>query len=377
MAKVIVLGAGRVGRVIARDLNEESEIEVTLADKCKPRLDELASQHGFNTICRDLAQPEILSRVVADFDLVMGALPSTIGLQSMQTVIKAKKPYVDISFLPEDPRSLDDLAKQMGVAVIYDIGVAPGMSNILLASSVAELTPAKHARYVVGGLPVLRRWPWEYEAPFAPFDIVEEYTRPARIKIGGEIVTRRALADPELFDIPDVGTLEGFLTDGLRSLLDTVDCPNMEEKTLRYPGHASRMRVLIDSGFLNETPIDFQGVKITPREFTFKLLEPAWNQPKDSLEFTAMQVLVTGGKDGNQRIAWHLLDRTDTVRRESSMARTTGFPPAIVARGILDGSAQLAPGVHPPEDLAQNKAFVAKMLQSLRERGVCYKKFER
>jgi saccharopine dehydrogenase-like NADP-dependent oxidoreductase len=180
----------------------------------------------------------------------------------------------------------------------------------------------------------------------------------------------------ERFEIPGVGTLEGFLTDGLRSLLDTIECPDIEEKTLRYPGHADKIRLLRDSGFLDDREVEVGGRPVNVREFTFRLLDPAWFQAEGSEEFTAMIVEVEGGEEGQERRAWYLLDRTDTERGETSMARTTGFPAAICARRLLDGTAPLGPGVHPPEALAADDVFVEGLLGELASRKVVFQRME-
>jgi len=373
--KIIVLGAGRVGRVIARDLHEDPGIEVTVADVREEYLAGLGERHGFATRAADLGDPARVRHLAADYDLAIGALPGALGLQTMEAVIEASTHYVDISFMPEDPRPLAHRARDKGLIVLYDIGVAPGMSNVLLARGVRDLAPATFARYLVGGLPVVRRLPWEYEAPFSPIDVVEEYTRPARLVSGGRPRVRPALSDPELFEFPEVGTLEGFLTDGLRSMVDTVDCPHLEEKTLRYPGHADRIRVLRDTGFFDDREITLGGRSVNVRDFTFALLDPAWFQHEGSKEFTVMRIEIEGTPDGTpERIVWDLLDRTDTERGETSMARTTGFPAAICARHILAGTAPLSPGVHPPEALAADGAFVDTLLRAHQKRGVRYLK---
>jgi saccharopine dehydrogenase-like NADP-dependent oxidoreductase len=377
MPKIIVLGAGRVGRVIARDLHEDPALEVTVADVREGYLTEVGERHGFATRVADLADPARVRDLAAGFDLAIGALPGSLGLQTMEAVIEASTAYVDISFMPEDPRHLADRAHAQGVVVLYDIGVAPGMSNVLLARGVREVAPARFARYVVGGLPVVRRLPWEYEAPFSPIDVVEEYTRPARFKSGGEVRVRPALSDPERFDFPELGTLEGFLTDGLRSMLDTIDCPHIEEKTLRYPGHADRISVLRDTGFFDDRELTAGGQTVNVRDFTFALLDPAWFQPEGSEEFTVMRIEVEGAPGPQpQRAVWDLLDRTDRERGETSMARTTGFPAAICARHILDGTAPLSPGVHPPEALAADDAFVDTLLRAHADRGVHYRRVD-
>lgn len=377
MPKIIVLGAGRVGRVIARDLHEDPALEVTVADVREGYLTELGERYGFATRVADLGDPARVRDLTSGFDLAIGALPGALGLQTMEAVIEAAAQFVDISFMPEDPRHLAERAREKGVVVLYDMGVAPGMSNVLLARSVRDLAPASFARYLVGGLPVVRRLPWEYEAPFSPIDVVEEYTRPARFVSGGQQRVRPALSDPERFDFPELGTLEGFLTDGLRSMLDTIDCPNIEEKTLRYPGHADRIRVLRDSGFFDEREITVGGQTVNVRDFTFALLDPAWYQHEGSEEFTVMRIEVEGAPGGEpQRAVWDLLDRTDRERGETSMARTTGFPAAICARHILDGTSPLTPGVHPPEALATDDAFVDTLLRAHEERGVRYRKHD-
>jgi len=378
MPRIIVLGAGRVGRVIARDLCEDPALEVTVADRDAGALAAVKARCDVQTRPAELGDPAAVRAAVAGFDLAVGALPGALGHQTLEAVLEAGIPrYVDISFLPEDPRPLAERAAAKGQVVLYDMGVAPGMSNVLLAQGVRQLAPARSARYLVGGLPVVRRLPWEYEAPFSPIDVVEEYIRPARFRVGGKNEVRPALSDLEHFELAGLGTLEGFLTDGLRSLLDTVDpadCPRLEEKTLRYPGHAERVRVLRDSGFFDDRDLTVGDQTINARELTFALLDPVWHQAEGSEELTLMRVEVEGA--GGQRRVWELLDRTDRQRGETSMARTTGFPAALCARRLLDDRPPLPPGVHPPEALAGDDGLVAALLEEHARRGVRYRKLE-
>jgi lysine 6-dehydrogenase len=378
LKRVAVLGVGRVGRVIARDLAESGGVEVTVADRSPESLERFAALSGCRAARADLSCPADVRALAFEHDLVVDALPGAMGLATVRTVIETGRPCVDISFMPEDPRCLDAEARRTGATVVYDMGVAPGMSNVLVAASARKLGQLRQASVVVGGLPYLRRPPWEYAAPFSPADVLEEYVRPARIKVGGQVVERAALSGIEQVELPEVGMLEAFYTDGLRSLLDTVDCPGMEEKTLRYPGHAERIKLLRDSGFLDTTPIDVDGVLVRPRDVTLRLLDPAWRLEDQMEEFTAMRISVVGGTEPPyKRMTWNLLDRTDRDRAETSMARTTGFPAAILARGILDGSAGLPPGVHPPEALAHGNGFVDKLLRELDARGVHHRLEER
>lgn len=377
MKKVIVLGAGRVGRVIARDLAEDKSLEVALADRRASLLEEVCGRLGCRSICDDLADPEVIARIAGGFDLAVGALPGALGLQTLRGVIAAGKDCVDISFMPEDPRQLQEEARRKGARVLYDLGVAPGMSNILAAATAREVSRPRQIRILVGGLPAVRRQPWEYAAPFSPADVMEEYVRPARIRIAGQVTERPAMSGIEKIEFPEIGTLEAFYTDGLRSLIDTVDCQWMEEKTLRYPGYTEKIVLLRESGFLSKDPVEVGGVAIVPRDVTLKILEPAWHLGEEADEFTVMRITVSHGESTPCRqIQWDLLDHTDRARRETSMSRTTGFPAAIAARFMLDGRIALEPGVHPPEALAANPETVRAILAELKQRQVSYRRSE-
>jgi saccharopine dehydrogenase-like NADP-dependent oxidoreductase len=201
----------------------------------------------------------------------------------------------------------------------------------------------------VGGLPVLRSWPFEYKAPFSPIDVIAEYNRPARFRRGGRDVTMPALSEIELLDLPGVGTVEAFNTDGLRSLLRTIPVPDMVEKTLRYPGHAERMRMLREAGFFDERRRDVGGNRIVPLELTASLLFEAWSYAPGEPDVTVMRVVVEGLENGRAtRHTWDLLDRYDAATDTSSMARTTGYTCTAAVRLLAAGGYD-RPGITPPE----------------------------
>ncbi len=348
--KAIVLGCGLVGATIARELFRSGGCVVTAADISENRLERLAAE-GIRTRVADLGNPEKLVGIARDYDIVLGALPSRFGFQTLRAVIEAGRPYCDISFMPEDAMELDAAARKNGVPAIVDCGVSPGLSNLMVGFAHAQLDSVEDALILVGGLPKTRRWPFEYKAPFAPADVIEEYTRPARLIENGKVVEKDALSEPELIDLPRVGTLEGFNTDGLRSLLTTVQADNMREKTLRYPGHAALMRVLRETGYFDKNSIQIGDQTVRPIDVTSKLLFPKWTYTDGEEEFTVLRVVVIGPKEGRRtRYTFDLYDEYNRKRGESSMARTTGFPCVIAARMILSGR-WTQPGVFPPERL--------------------------
>jgi len=371
--EVIILGGGLVGRPMAIDLTRDPEFSVTVADINEERLSKLSANYPIKTIQKDLSSGEDVLKLVSAYDFVINAVPGFMGYQTLRSVISAGKNVVDIAFFIEDPFNLDELAKRNKVTAIVDCGVAPGMCNVLIGYADHQLDETEKVIYYVGGLPELREWPYEYKAVFSPADVIEEYTRPARYIENGKLITRPALSDPELLDFPGIGTLEAFNTDGLRSLAYTVRCPNMKEKTLRYPGHIEKMRVLRETGFFSKEEINIGGVKIKPVEVTSRLLFPKWKLNEGEVDITVMQVTVEGKKNGkNLRYSWNLLDRYDPVTGIHSMARTTGYTATVALRMIADG-VYTEKGITVPEYLGKYKNCMDYLLNGLKEKGVIYK----
>lgn len=375
--KIIVLGAGLVGGPMAIDLSRDPGFEVAVADIDQNALANLANLQpaggcSVTAITADLSDPSRVTRLVADYDMVISAVPGFMGYQTLKAVIGAGKNVVDIAFFIEDPFGLDELARRNNVTAIMDMGVAPGMCNVLIGYADHMLDETDNILYMVGGLPAVREWPYEYKAVFSPVDVIEEYTRPARYIENGKFIVKPALSDPELLNFPGIGTLEAFNTDGLRSLATTIRCPNMKEKTLRYPGHIGLMRVLRETGFFSQEEIEVQGKRIKPMDMTARLLFPKWKLNEGEVDLTVMKVTVEGKKEGKKvSYSWDLADRCDPVTRIHSMARTTGYSATVALRMIAAGL-YTRKGISVPEYIGKQPECVAYMLEGLKERGVVY-----
>lgn len=369
---IIVLGAGLVGLPMAIDLNKDAEFEVTICDIDATRLDNINKELGLTTIAADLRHKETVSKIISDFDLVVNAVPGFMGYSTVKTIIEAGKNVVDIAFFPEDMLTLDALAKEKGVIAISDIGVAPGMSNILSSYAYHQLDKTTDIKILVGGLPKVREWPWEYKAVFSPIDVIEEYTRPARFVRDGKLVVMPALTDPEYINFNIPGTLEAFNSDGLRSLIQTLDCPNMIEKTLRYPGHIEKIRVLRESGFFGTEAVDFMGKQIRPIDLTTKLLFPQWELKPGEADLTVMRIVVKGEKGSDKlRYTYNLYDEYDADTNIHSMARTTGYTATSVVKLIADGLYRHI-GMSPPEYIGKDTTCVKAILDYLSHRNIIY-----
>ena len=374
--KIAVLGAGMVGRAIALDLATTQE--VTAFDFSNKNLELLQKKNpSIKIVPADLSRYHNYSDWLDAFDFIVSAVPGAMGYKTLEAIIGTGKNAVDISFFPENSLELDELAKEKNITVVTDCGVAPGLSNLILGRQNEEMEIESFACYV-GGLPVERKKPFEYKAPFSPADVIEEYIRPARLMEQGKIVTKPALSEIEILNFDEIGNLEAFNTDGLRTLLFTMShIPDMKEKTMRYPGHADLITVLKDSGLFEKKPVRINNTEISPLEFVSKLLIEEWKLEPEEKEFTVMKIIIIGKKDNRTiKTEFLLLDRFDELSGTSSMARTTGYTCTATVNLVAE-KLFIEKGVFPPELVGKNKQCFDFILSYLKERKILLKEFDK
>jgi len=371
--KVTVLGAGLVGKPMVLDLAKDNNIELHVCDANIEALKSLENKENIFLYHKDLSDKMNLQQIMSGSALVLNALPGYLGFQTTKFIIESGIDLVDISFFPENPEELEQLAVNKNVTAVIDCGVAPGMSYLLAAHAHYQLVKTEKIRIYVGGLPKIRIQPFEYKAVFSPIDVIEEYTRPARYVKDGKIVVMPALSEPELMNFDEIGTLEAFNTDGLRSMIKNIDCEDMIEKTLRYPGHISKIQFLAECGFFSEEKIKTSAGWISQLELTSKILIPLWKLNENEEDFTIMKIITEGWKDGNKvRFTFDLYDEYNKTDGVHSMARTTGYTATMTVRMILNGIFK-EKGLIYPEFIGKNKNWVDYLLNGLKERGVVYR----
>jgi Saccharopine dehydrogenase and related proteins len=366
-----------MGRVVARDLLEsEADATVTLLDLNPDLLREAA---GFVADPRLVARPlDVTDREAAAAALrghcaAVAALPHGRSLDALRAAISAGVPIVDlVGSYPERRMELDRAAREAGVLVVPGCGVAPGLSNVFVARGVEMLDVAEEAIIYVGGIPVERTPPLEYQTVYSLQSMFGAFMRPARIWRDGQATTVEPLSGVELLDFGDeVGTLEAFYTDGLASLPLTMAgkiTRSLEEKTLRYPGFAERVAVLKSCGMLDAAPVHVGGVEVAPRDVLIHQVAPALELGPEG-DIVVMRVRVTGASGGEERShVFDLLDRFDSASGVTAMARTTGYTASVTARMICAGKLPRA-GVFFPEQLFAGTPG-EELLEELARRGV-------
>ncbi len=372
--KVLILGLGNIGSVAAEDLAKSiSSIQVVVADKSETRAKQVSERIGRGNVSwiqLDVTNPSQLANALKDFDLVMGFLPGKLGYSLTKACIDAGKDLVDVSYMAENPLTLTDDAIKANVTIVPDCGLAPGISNILVGHAVTELDKVQAVHIMVGGLPEKPVPPLDYVITWSPENLIDEYKRKARIVKEGRIIEVEALTGLEEIKFPEFGKLEAFYTDGLRTLPQTItDAYDMWEKTLRYPGHAEKIKLLEALGFFEEEQIDVDGVSVSPRRLTVKLFEQKLRKPEVK-DIVAIKVEVSGVKNGGQTCyVYHLLDHYDEKQSVTAMARTTAYSASIVAQLVLK-KALKEKGVVPTEIIGKDEALFRLFLDELKKRGI-------
>jgi len=371
--KSVQIGAGLVGNIIADDMSRD--FAVTLVDLDGGKLAKAAENNPkLKTAVCSCTDGDSLRLILEDADIVTAGVPGRFGRSMMEAVIRSGRNLCDISFMPEDFEELDGLAKEHGVTVIPDIGVAPGMSNFLMGRGAHLLDEVENAIIYVGGIPEKPVPPFNYQITWSAADVIEEYTRPARyIKDYSQAVIE-AMGDLDLKEFPKVGALETFITDGLRSLMKNIKARNMQERTMRWPGHVEQMRLLREMGLFDENKRKLGGADVVPRDIACDLLFPMWKMDPDKgdRDITVMQVKVEGYK-GNDFVTytWDLWDRFDEKTWRNSMGRCTGMTCSIFAHALASGLIS-EKGVLAPEKLAGSDDLYEFVMAEQKKRGINY-----
>ena len=326
--RVLAYGAGLVGGWVCSGLPGR----ITVVDRDQSVLDGLSGQREDDKlalVCAD-ALEHALTTDLSRYSLILNMLPGRIGGKLREQLISSGTSVVDIAFAEDIPPEWDEVARAAGSTFVHDVGIAPGLSNMLIAAASKEMGPLSRTTIRVGGNPTEPDDDWSYMAPFSPTDVLEEYTRPARVFRDGQVVTKPALSDRHLFEVEGRGEMEAFRTDGLRSLLNSGLADRMDEFTVRWPGHIDRYLRDVEAGDLDE-----------------EALIEAWRWDPARQDFTWMDV-VAESRSG-ERARW-VFDMC-VLHGRSSMTTATGTVTLTVARALLDDSVTIEKGVHAPEDL--------------------------
>jgi Saccharopine dehydrogenase. len=374
--KIGVLGAGLMGKEAARDLAKHPDIEVVgLADIDFQRAKVAAEQLNPGKIVPyqvDAGDRDALAAYMSQFDCIVNALFYSFNKIVAETAIQVGVHSVDlgghIGHITDEILKMDSEARAAGVTLIPDLGVAPGMVNILSGYGAKKLDQVRAIKLYVGGIPLHPDPPLEYNHVFSMEGLLDHYTDPSFIIRGGKAMEVPSLSEVETVYFDRFGPLEAFHTSGGTSTL-RYSFPNLETleyKTIRYPGHAEKFRLLVD---LNLTRKDYQveirGIRVSPRQVLLQVLEPIV-ELGDKDDVVLLRAVVSGEKDGVETTyTYETVTYKDRANKVTAMARTTAKTISVVAIMIASGAIQKR-GVHPPELIVPGALYIEEM----KKRGV-------
>ncbi len=378
MVDILVVGAGNIGFTTASYLFEKG-YSIIVVDRDPGKVRRVREKLGLQAVKTSIGSDEY-RRLVSRARLVALALPSGIGYEALKTTILLEaKNIVDVSFMPEDPLTLDKLAKEKNSRVVVDAGLAPGISNLFVGHAYSQLERMEEALIYVGGIAEDPECPLGLAGTWNTRDLLEEYIRPARLVVGGEVRSIDPLSEYGEIHIPGIGVFEYFPSDGLRTMLKTLKpLPEaMAEYTLRWPGHVETMKMLKKLGFLEPIGLRIGLCEIDAIDYTSTIL--ANKLVECRRDRVVMYVNVSGGKDG-KHVGYELIlsQSYDEENQTTAMAKTTSTMQSCICQQLLEETISIEPGVNPPEIIGVNNDNYSNVITCIKEKLdiVIYKRIE-
>ena len=373
--KMLILGAGLQGCACAFDLLETTQADVTLADHVAAKLPEALKPHAgkrLKVIQLDVRDEKKVLDAMRGHDAALSAIPYYFNFDLARLAVEAHVHFADLggnTDIVRKQETLDGRAREQGVSVLPDCGLAPGMVNIIAAEGIRRLDQADAVRLYVGGLPQHPEPPLNYQIVYSLEGALDYYTTPSWVVRDGKAAQVDALSEIEAVDFPaPLGTLEAFHTGGGASTMPWAlagKVKTVEYKTLRYPGHAKIMWAIRELGLLDLKPVNVKGTSVVPRDAFIASVDTRLRKP-DSPDLVALKVVVSGRLKGKPAtMTFQLIDHHDAKHKMSAMMRTTGYSLSITGQMQVAGTVG-GPGVRTAYEGTQYAPYVA----ALRARGI-------
>jgi len=345
--KIIILGAGMIGRAIAYDLSKYSNFDnITIADRDNQTLysvKKFLNNQKINLLKIDLENTKIIKKFLKNFNIIISAVPYKYNYILAKIAIDIKTHFIDLggnNDIVKKEISLSKKAKNSGVIIIPDCGLAPGLTSIITKDIVEQMDFVEYIKLRVGGLPQNPKPPLNYQIVFSPYGLINEYVEDAIILDHGKIIKKKSMTEIEKIDFPKpFGKLEAFLTSGGCSTLPYTfrrKISYLDYKTIRYKGHCEKFKIFLDMGFASE-----EKIKIGKQFFTSRDIFSAFlmkNLPFNQKDVVLLKVFAQGKKSGKKlKLEYSLIDYYDEKNKITSMMRTTGYPVSITAQMIQQG----------------------------------------
>jgi lysine 6-dehydrogenase len=384
--RYVILGAGRQGTACAYDLALFGEAEkIVLADasessaaKSVDRLRRLLPSTNpvrlESAAVRVQIHDELLS-ALRGASVVVSAVPYYYNPKVARAAIEAGVSMCDLGgdiVVVQEMRRLSGEAHAAGISIVPDCGLAPGMNNILAVYGMERLDETGSVEIRCGGLPQIPRPPLDYRLVFNLEGMINNYFGKAYVLRNAKVTEIESFTGLETIRLPKpLGKCEAFVTAGA-----TSTCPwtfegrlkSYDYKTVRYPGHYAKIKLLRDLGLFDRKPVRIRGTEVAPRDLFVKVVGDRIAFPEDK-DLIILRVVCRGKRNRKSAaVMLEMLEFHDPGTGFSAMERTTGFSTGIVA-GMLARGEIRDKGVVPLETAVPAGPFV----KELHRRGMAVK----
>ena len=362
---ILIFGSGMMSRAITYDLCTFSTNTICIIDRNKKALDSTTSyfsQDQVSVHLLDIEHQADVQTYMRPYDIAISAIPYPYNYRLAKSAIATQTHFIDLggnNSIVQKERELYAMAKNNGITIIPDCGLAPGLTSVITKNIVEQMDHVAFVQLRVGGLPLHPKPPLKYQIVFSPYGLINEYVEDALILNHGHIETKKSMTDLERIQFPPpFGELEAFLTSGGSSTLpytykNIID--KLDYKTIRYPGHCEKFKTLLDLGFAEQKKLTWENNEIIPREVLATILLN--NLPSNEQDVVLLKVVSEGVKNQKKmRLEYLMIDYYDEVTNMTAMMRTTGFPVSIIAQMIEQRLIEQS-GVFCPEEIIPCKPF--------------------
>ena len=377
--RLTVLGSGRQGVAAGYDMARfGGDVEVLMLDR-DPALAKAGADRINSVLGREVASHGILDAsdavaAVAAFRgsaVVLSAVPYFFNVALARAAVAAGASFGDLGGNTDVVRKeleLHDAAVESGVSILPDLGLAPGLGNVFAVHAMAQMDDPRDVHVRCGGLPQNPQPPLDYMLVFAVEGLTNEYFGKAVYLRDGERVEVETFDELERLEFPDpIGEVEAFSTSG-----GTSTCPwtfegrvrNYDYKTIRYPGHHARVKVMKDLGFLELEPVRVGEVEVVPRELFHTLAREHLAFPGER-DLVLLRATCHGLRAGTRcTYEMEVVDYENEETGFTAMERMTAYPASIACLAMAHG--QVEAGARPLE-VALDAAHV---VEELPKRGI-------
>ena len=342
--KYLLLGAGRQGVAAAYDLGRlgqadhivVADVNGEIATVAAARLNRLLGREVASATILDANDPVAVRAAFREVNACLNSVHYGLNISLTRLAIECGVHMTDLggnTAVVREQLQMDDAARRADVTVVPDCGMGPGL-NISLATYVMDLLDVpQEVRIWDGGLPQQPDAPWNYALTFNIAGLTNEYDGCATFIRDGKLTEVPCFEDVEEIEFPGIGTLEAFVTSGGLSTAPWTfsgKLRRLENKTVRYQGHAQLFKGVIALGLLETNPVRIGNVSVAPRDVLHALLEPRIKKV-DVQDICVMRVRCDGIKDGRSASAIvELVDRFDPETGFTAMQRLTGWHASLM-----------------------------------------------